>query len=214
MESRVTNVLKNLRDKKEISIEQYKDLSPSGSRPGIMYGLAKVHKIVRDGLPSIRPILSAIGTPTYKLAKFLVPILEPLTTNEYTIKDSFTFAEDSLFRYKDSLQKKIRSDIVYRYMCSNCKVTYYGKTYRHFFTRAAEHMGISNLTGKRLKCVKQSAVSDHLLECNCSIDFDHFDILASDANKFRLLIKESLLIKRDQPQLNKTIKSFPLKLFD
>ena len=121
---------------------------------------------------------------------------------------------NSLFHYKDSLQKKIRSDIVYRYMCSNCKVTYYGKTYRHFFTRAAEHMCISNLTGKRLKCVKQSAVSDHLLECNCPIDFDHFDILASYANKFRLLIKESLLIKRDQPQLNKTIKSFPLKLFD
>ena len=70
-------------------------------------------------------------------------------------------------------------------------------------------MGISNLTG-----VKQSAVSDHLLECNFSIDFDHFDILASGANKFRLLIKESLLIKRDQTQLNKTIKSFPLKLFD
>ena len=90
-----------------------------------------------------------------------------------------------LFRYKDSLQKKIRSDIVYRYMCSNCKVTYYGKTYRHFFTRAAEHMGISNLTGKRLKCVKQSAISDHLLECNCSIDFDHSDILASDAKQIQ-----------------------------
>ena len=86
--------------------------------------------------------------------------------------------------------------------------------YRHFFTRAAEHMGSSNLTGKRLKCVKQSTVSDHLLQCNCSIDFDHFDILASDANRFRLLIKESLLIKRDQPQLNKATKSFPLKLFD
>ena len=87
-------------------------------------------------------------------------------------------------------------------MCSNCKVTYYGKTYHHFFTRAAEHMGISNLTGKRLKSVKQS------------FDFDHLDIPASDANKFRLLIKESFLIKRDQPQLNKTVKSFPLKLFD
>ena len=94
MESRVTDVLKNLRDKNEISIEKYKDLSPSGSRPGIMYGLAKVHKIVRDGLPSFRPILSAISTPTYKLAKFLVPILEPLITNKYTIKDSFTFAEE------------------------------------------------------------------------------------------------------------------------
>ena len=53
---------------------------------------------------------------------------------------------------------------------------------------------------------QKSAVPDHLLEFNCSIDFDHFDILASGAKKFRFLIKESLLIKRDQPQLNKTIK--------
>ena len=59
-----------------------------------MYGLAKVHKIVIDGLPPFRPILPATGTPTYKLAKFLVPMLEPLTTNEYTIRDSFTFAEE------------------------------------------------------------------------------------------------------------------------
>ena len=118
-----------------------------------------------------------------------------------------------MFCYKDSLKKQIRPDIVYRYTCSNCKSTSYGKTY-HFFTTAAEHMGISKLNGNHLKCVKQSAVSDHLLECNCSIDFDHFDILASDANKFRLLITESLLIKHDQPQLNKTITSFSLKLFD
>ena len=52
--------------------------------------------------------------------------------------------------------------------------------HHHFFTSAAEHMSISNLTGKHLKSVKQSAVSDHQLECNCSIDFDYFDILASD----------------------------------
>ena len=36
MENRVTHVLKNIGDKKEISIKQYKDLSSSGSRPGIM----------------------------------------------------------------------------------------------------------------------------------------------------------------------------------
>ena len=35
--------LKILETKKEISIGQYKDLRPSGSRPGIRYGLAKVH---------------------------------------------------------------------------------------------------------------------------------------------------------------------------
>ena len=94
MENRVTDILKNLRDKKEMPIKQYKDLSPSGSRPGIMYGSAKVNKIVTGGFPSFRPILSAIGTTTYKHAKFLAPMLEPLTTNECTIRDSFTFAEE------------------------------------------------------------------------------------------------------------------------
>ena len=74
-------------------------------------------------------------------------------------------------------------------------------------------MGISNLTSKRVKNVKDVlAVSDHLLECNCAIDFHQFDVLTSDANSFRLLIKESLLIKRDKP--GRTVKSFPLKLFD
>ena len=75
-------------------------------------------------------------------------------------------------------------------------------------------MGISNLTGKRVKNVKESAVSDHLLQCDCTIDFDHFDILVPDINSFRILIKESLLIKREKPVLNRTVKSFPLKLFD
>ena len=57
-------------------------------------------------------------------------------------------------------------------------------------------------TGKRAKTVKELAVSDHPLQCDCTIDFDHFDILASDTNNFRLIIKESLLIKRHKPVLN------------
>ena len=39
-------------------------------------------------------LMTALNTPTYKLAKFLVPILKPLTTNEFTVKDSFHFAEE------------------------------------------------------------------------------------------------------------------------
>ena len=45
------------------------------------------------------------------------------------------------FRFKDSLEKKINSGVIYRYTCSNGKVTYYGKTFHQFFTRVAEHMG-------------------------------------------------------------------------
>ena len=122
---------------------------------------------------------------------------------------------DTLFHFKDSLEKKIRSGIIYRYWyCSSCNVTYHRKPFRHFYTRAAEHMGISNLTEKRLKKVKQSAVSDHLLQCNCTINFDSFDILAAESNKSKLLLSESLLIKRDKHILNRTIKSLPLELFD
>ena len=102
MENRITHVLKHLRDKNEISIEQYKDLNSSGSRPGIKYGSAIVRKIVTDGLPSFKPILSAMDIPIYKLAKFLVPMLELLTINEYTVKDSPTFAEERA--YEELLQ--------------------------------------------------------------------------------------------------------------
>ena len=80
--------------------------------------------------------------------------------------------------------------------------------------RCAPVMGISNLTGKRVKNMKESAVSDHLLQCDCTIDFDNFDILPSDTNSFRFLIKESLLIKCDKPVLNRKVKSLLLKLFD
>ena len=39
-------------------------------------------------------ILSAIGNPTYKVTKSFVALLEPLTYNQYTIKDSFSFCEE------------------------------------------------------------------------------------------------------------------------
>ena len=67
---------------------------------------------------------------------------------------------NTLFSFKESLEKKIHSGLIHRCSCSNCKVTYYRKTFRHFFTRATEHMGISNCTGKHLKKIKYSAISD------------------------------------------------------
>ena len=77
-----------------MSTEQYKKIKAVGSRPGILYGLCKVHKAITDICPPFRPILSAIGTPSYKLAKFLVPKLSSITFNEFTVKDSFAFAEE------------------------------------------------------------------------------------------------------------------------
>ena len=59
-----------------------------------MYGLCKVQKAIFDTCPPFRLILSAIGIPTYKIAKFLVPVLNCLTVNEFAIKDSFAFAKE------------------------------------------------------------------------------------------------------------------------
>ena len=47
-----------------------------------------------DNYPPLRPILSAIKTPSYDIAKHLVPLLEPITTNKFTIKNSFEFAKE------------------------------------------------------------------------------------------------------------------------
>ena len=98
-EKRIDTIFKNLVNSNSMSKEMRKFVKPVRTRPGVMYGNCKVHKQQVDGYPPtphppFRPILSALQTPTYNLAKFLVPILNPLTKNEYTVKDSFQFAEE------------------------------------------------------------------------------------------------------------------------
>ena len=82
LKKRAIDLLKKLKNKNAIIEETYNKLRLVGSRPGIFYGSAKVHKPLKNGLPSFRPILSAIGTSTYKLAKhkmsLLLKILSPL----------------------------------------------------------------------------------------------------------------------------------------
>ena len=98
--------------------------------------------------------------------------------------------------------------------CGRCNATYYGETCRHFKVRVGEHSGISPLTNKRSKSKKSIAVKDHMLMCNQPVSFDDFKVLASSNSEFYLKIKESLLISRDQPILNKNEASLPLCLFD
>ena len=93
-EKRIDTIFKKLVDSNSMSKEMRKFVKPVGTRPGIMYGNCKVHKQQVDGCPPFRPILSALQTPTYNLAKFLVPTLNPLTKNQYTVKNSFQFTEE------------------------------------------------------------------------------------------------------------------------
>ena len=89
-ETRLQNFLYRLYKRGELDESTYKCIRPTGSNPSQMYGLPKIHK---DGVP-LGPIISQIGSYTYDLAKFLVPILSPLMKNEYSVKDSFSFVNE------------------------------------------------------------------------------------------------------------------------
>ena len=95
-QNEIVTFLKELRDSGVINNSVFDQLKPSGSQPGVLYGLCKVHKGVGkdDDTPPFRPILSAINTPSYKIAKFLVPVLSDLTKNNYVCKDSLEFAKN------------------------------------------------------------------------------------------------------------------------
>ena len=90
LEGKITRFLKTLQKENIISDEEYSHLTPNGSTPGILYGLPKVHK---TNLP-MRPILSAINTHTYKLSKFIIPLISSWSKNIYTINDSFSFVNE------------------------------------------------------------------------------------------------------------------------
>ena len=104
-EKRVENILKKLVASNSISEETRRSLKPVGTRPGIMYRLYKVHKDIIDNCLPFGPVLSAINTPTYKLPKILVRILKSLTSNEYTVKDSFAFAEEIIEQDSDGKRR-------------------------------------------------------------------------------------------------------------
>ena len=118
------------------------------------------------------------------------------------------------FRFKNKVLFNLRSNVVYKFSCGRCNATYYGETCRHLNVRVGEHSGISPLTGKKSKARKTTAVKDHMLFCNHIVSFDDFKILTSSNSEFHFKIKESLLISRDNPELNRNEKFLPLCLFD
>ncbi|XP_070000774.1 uncharacterized protein [Penaeus vannamei] len=88
LEDKLNRLLRPI--KTSIGEATYNLLTTSGSKPGFLYGLPKIHKL---GHP-LRPIISAVGTFNYNIAKFLVKIISPLTINQYTIDNSFAFVKE------------------------------------------------------------------------------------------------------------------------
>ena len=90
--SREQSLIRYLRQlKRDHMIDDYtfQKVLPNGSTHGVLYGLSKVYK---TGCP-FRPIVSSTNTYNYNLASYLVSVLQPISTNCFSIKDTFSFAE-------------------------------------------------------------------------------------------------------------------------
>ena len=56
----------------------------------------------------------------------------------------------------------MRSLLCYKFHCSSCNATYYGKTKLDFKVCVSEHIGDSARTVKNTKCTKKSTARDHM----------------------------------------------------
>ena len=116
-EKRAENIFRKLVASNSISEETRRYLKPVGTTSGIMYRLCKVPEDIIDNCLSFWPILSKIYTPNNKLAKFLVPTLKSLTSNEYTVKDSFAFAEETIKQNSDFFMGNQDVDFLFTNIC-------------------------------------------------------------------------------------------------
>ena len=86
-----------LKMKKKFTVTEYKRIYPSSSRPGLFFGLAKVHKL-KNGCTNVnelplRPVISNIGTATYEISKYLASLLQPIAKSEFTIDSTKDFVQ-------------------------------------------------------------------------------------------------------------------------
>ena len=76
----------------------------------------------------------------------------------------------------------------------------------------AEHVGRSYRTKRMLGTPPQSSIREHAFLCDSRIDISIFKIVSTASNVLDLRILESLHISKNQPILNDTRSSFPLKI--
>jgi hypothetical protein len=67
----------------------YNSIQPSGSQPGKLYGLCKVHKADQP----LRPVISMIGTAEFHLAKYLDTFIKPNINVQYSVNSTSAFIE-------------------------------------------------------------------------------------------------------------------------
>ena len=109
-----------------------------------------------------------------------------------------------LSKLKDAYPLKSLSNVIYKVNCQSCHEFYIGLTTHRLEQRLKEHSSCDT-----------SALFRHSLDTGHVIDFNNPEVVASDNNRIRLGIKETLKIKEHSAyrSLNGNQGSMELKLW-
>ena len=127
-------------------------MRPKFSQIGRAHGLPKTHKKFEVLLP-FRPKVDTTNRPYYGITKFLANLLNPLTLNDFTAKDSFDAAN------KIQQISKELFDSGYRFVSFNVTSLFtnvpLAKTIDIIFKRLySEKLFTTNLAKRKMKSIK------------------------------------------------------------
>ena len=156
-------------------------------------------------MPYLGPMSVVLKRNIYQLIKKFYPSVEL----KFVFKRGFRIS--NLFNFKDKLNLKCKSGVVYYISCKKCgqSSAYIGKTKNTLYERFYGSNG--HLNPK----TKKSALHDHMMssgDAECGFDFNDIKILDSSSVDYRLRIIESVYLKYDKQSLNTQEYSYPLKL--
>ena len=87
----VQRYLKKFNKRRELRNDTYDKIQPISAKLARAHGLPKIHKLFKN-IPLFRPIIDTTGTTHYSVGKYLSELLNSLTHNDYSLKDSFDAA--------------------------------------------------------------------------------------------------------------------------
>ena len=154
-----------------------------------------------------------LGHHSFKVRNNITKLIKsqcPDIRLKFVYKDSKRLS--SLFKYTDFFPPLVCSNVIYKYSCSGCNATYYGKTSRNLTIRCYEHLGLTKSGGNRAS-PSSSSIWDHITQSGNAGTLEHFSIISKSENSFDLLIHENLIIQRDRPIFTSQQSSIPMTLF-
>jgi len=99
--------------------------------------------------------------------------------------------------HKDINHTLTNNNVVYKIHCNDCNASYVGQTKRQLKTRIKEHY--NNI---KLPSSKPSVITEHIIKCSHSFDWDNVEILDTESNYFKRSVSEMLHIKEQINGIN------------